>query len=76
MRTATGPDEIPYLPWREYADFLAPVITKIFNSSLRQQKVPRLWKLVDVTVIFKISPISECSQLRPISLANIIMRIF
>ena len=75
-RTASGPDEIPYWLRRDYADYLAPIITKIFNNSIKQQKVPRLWKLANVTPIPKASPLSECSQLRPISLTNVIMRIF
>jgi len=40
------------------------------------QKVPRVWKLANVTPIPKVSPLSVCSQLRPISLTNVIMRIF
>ena len=39
-RTAAGPDEIPYLIWRDYAPFLAPMVTKIVNLSLNQQHVP------------------------------------
>ena len=39
-RTAPGPDELPYWFWRDYAYHLAPVITKIFNSSLKHQTVP------------------------------------
>ena len=44
-----------------------------------ERKVPRLWKLANVTPIPKVSPLSECSQLRPISLTNemyVFMRIF
>ena len=49
---------------------------KIFNSALRHQTVPFAWKLADVSPIPKESPINNCNQLRPISLTNIIMRIF
>ena len=38
--------------------------------------VPTLWKLANVSPIPKESPLMECNQLRPISLTNIIMRIF
>ena len=54
-RTASGPDEIPYWLW---SDYLAPIITKIFNNSIKQQKVPRVWKLANVTPIPKVSPLS------------------
>ena len=40
------------------------------------QTVPFLWKLANVSPIPKESPLTECNQLRPISLTNIIMRIF
>ena len=75
-RTAPGPDELPYWLWRDYADYLAPVITNIFNSSLRQQYIPLLWKLANVTPIPKEIPFNVCNELRPISLTNIVMRIF
>ena len=70
------PDGIPYRLRRDYADYLAPIITKIFNNSIKQQKFPCLWKLANVTPIPKVSPLSECSQLRPISLTNMIILIF
>ena len=75
-RTASGPDEFPYWFWRDYSHHLAPVITAIFNSSLIHQAVPTLRKLANVSPIPKESPLTECNQLRPISLTNIIMRIF
>ncbi|EDO39180.1 predicted protein [Nematostella vectensis] len=65
-RTSSGPDEFPYWLWRDYSHHLAPVITKIFNSSLKHQMVPSLWKLANVTPIPKESPLHECNQLRPI----------
>ena len=74
-RTAAGPDEIPYWIWRDYAPFLAPMVTKIVNLSLNQQHVPLIWKLANITPIPKESPLVDCSQLRPISLTNIIIRI-
>lgn len=75
-RTASGPDDLPYWLWRDYAHLLAPVITKIFNHSLREQVVPLLWKLANVSPIPKETPLTAHKQLRPISLTNIIMRLF
>ena len=74
--TAVGPDDLPYWFWRDYAYDLAPVITKIFNTSLQNGVIPDLWKLANLLPIPKVSPLTECSQLRPISLTNIIMRLF
>ena len=59
-RTASGPDEIPHWLWRDFTDYLAPIITKIFNNSVKQQKVPRLWILANITPIPKVSSLSEC----------------
>ena len=41
-KTSTGPDGLPYWVWKDFAKYLAPVITKIFNMSLEQQCVPLL----------------------------------
>ncbi|XP_022809436.1 uncharacterized protein LOC111346415 [Stylophora pistillata] len=75
-RTACGPDELPYWLFREFAHDLAPVVTDVFNSSLQQHKVPSSWKMADIKPIPKESPLTCCTQLRPISLTAIIMRLF
>ena len=51
------------------------MVTKIVNLSLNQQHVPLIWKLANITPIPKESPLVDCSQLRLISLTNIIIRI-
>ena len=55
-RTAPCPDELPFWIWRDYAYQLAPTITKVFNSSLKKQLVPCLWKLANITPIPKETP--------------------
>ena len=76
-RTAPGPDGLPHWIWRDFSHLLAPVITKLFNRSLQEQFVPCPWKLANVTPIpIKESPFTNCNQLRPISLTNIIIRLF
>ena len=75
-RTSPGPDGLPYWLWKEYENYLAPVLTYVLNLSLHDQCVPSLWKLANIRPIMKESTLSDCSQLRPISLTNIIMRLF
>ena len=75
-RTAPCPDGLPHWMWRDFSHLLAPLITKLFNRSLQEQFVPCLWKLANVTPIPKESPLTNCNQLRPISLTNIIIRLF
>ena len=70
--TAPGPGGLPYWLCKDFAQLSAPVITKICNLSIEQQCV---WKLANVTPLPKESPLTECNQLRPISLTNI-MRLF
>ena len=75
-RTGPGRVGLPYWLWKDFAPYLAPTLTQILNSSLEQQKIPILWKLANLTPIPKELPFSECDQLRPISLTNIMMRLF
>ena len=75
-RTALGPDELSFWIWRDYAYQLVPTITKVFNSSLKKQLVPCLWKLPNIIPIPKETPLETCNQLRPISLTIVIMRLF
>ena len=49
---------------------------RIFNASLEGGKIPNVWKRADVMPCPKENLISSCSQLRPISLTDIIMRLF
>ena len=74
-RTAPGPDELLFWIWREYAYQLALTITKVFNSPLKKQLVPCLWKLANITPILKETPFETCNQLRPIFLTNVIMKL-
>ena len=74
--TSSGPDDLPCWFWKEFGVELAPTITKIFNSSLRRGKVPKVWKRADLIPVPKEATLENCNQLRPISLTDIIMRIF
>ena len=61
-RTAPDPDELPFWIWRDYAYQLAPTISKVFNSSLKKQLVPCLWKLANIIPIPKETPFETCNQ--------------
>ena len=74
--TASGPDNLPFWLWRDFAHHLAPITTKIFNNSICKQEVSHFWKIADVVPIPKATLLESCDRLRPISLTNIIMRIF
>ena len=53
-RTTTGPDSIPYWFWKEFADLLAPLITQIWNLSLKDSTWPLAWKEANIRPFAKI----------------------
>ena len=61
-RTTSGPDELPYWFWNTYAYDIAPVITTIFNTSIKLGIVPDEWKLANLLPIPKESPCIETNQ--------------
>ena len=75
-RSSSGPDNLPYWFWKSFAIELAPIVTEIFNMSLKTNKVPQKWKSANLLPLPKESPLNSCNQLRPISLTDIIMRLF
>jgi len=73
---ASGPDSIPTWLLKENADLLAPVVTKIINSSLLEAKVPSSWKHADVVPIPKQTPVLDVNKhLRPISLTPVLSKV-
>ena len=75
-RTATDPDNIPFWLWKEFVPELTPALTHILNISVVTQKIPKRWKTANVRPIPKETNISFLNQLRPISVTDVIMRIF
>ena len=66
---ATGPDKFPSWIVRDFAQQLAGPITSIFNSSLREGVLPKLWKTATVIPLPKKRPPESIeNDIRPISL--------
>ena len=75
-RKATGPDEIPNWLLKSCAVNLRQPVCSIFNASIRNGEVPKLWKSADVLPLGKITqPKSIESDLRPISLTTVLSKI-
>ena len=71
-----GPDEIPIRILRDFAFELSPVVSDIYNSTLRQGKVPELLKSSIVSPIPKCMPPKSIEDdLRAISLTPQIAKI-
>ena len=46
---ASGPDKLPNWVLKEYSYVLALPITLILNASYREQRVPTVWKMANIT---------------------------
>jgi hypothetical protein len=71
-KTAPGIDDLPYWFFRNCSFQLAPVVTHIFNLSLRIGRPPDNWKKALITPLPKVSKPTNPSDFRPISLTPIL----
>jgi len=61
---------------KEYAKLLAQPVGVILNSSFMEQKLPSVWKLVDITPLSKDKQVLDPKkELRPISLTSAFFKI-
>ena len=61
---------------KDYAELLAFPITKIVNASFKEQRLPFIWKVADVSPLPKNKPVIELRKhLRPISLTACLSKI-
>ena len=72
---ASCPDQLPNWVLKCFSYILAPAITDIFNTSFRECKVPKAWKIADVPPIPKARNITDFNDLRPISLTSTLSKI-
>ena len=68
---ASGPDEISPRLLKELHHEIAPILTKIYRSSLSTGIVPNDWKTALVAPVYKKGPKYKPSNYRPISLTCI-----
>ena len=71
-----GPDKITAKVLLELKDELAIPLCIIFMKSLKEGKVPRDWKLANVTPIFKKGKKESPGNYRPISLTCILSKVW
>ena len=75
-RTATGPDNIPFWIWKDYAELFAPIITHVWNLSLSTHTWPDAWKRANINPLPKIDIPKEDSDFRGINVTPVIARAF
>ena len=73
---ANGPDGISARLLREGAPAISKSLAKLFNFSLDSHRFPSQWKRANVVPIFKKGCPSSCNSYRPISLLNIVSKVF
>ena len=74
--SAPGPDGIPAKFFKNLAPVLAYPLTVFYDCIFKSETVPDVWKLANVTPIFKKGPSGNPKNYRPISLTNIICKVF
>ena len=65
-KTAMGLDSIPYTVWKDHAELLAPVLTKVWNLSFKTYTWPLSWKRSNINPIAKVDMPKENSDYRGI----------
>ena len=72
---APGPDSIPSWVLKEFSELLAGPVAAIYNSSLREGHVPRIWRAAYVSPLPKKKPPEHIeTDLRPISLTAVLCK--
>ena len=68
---AIGPDGIPARLLHEYASYIAPALTKIFQISVNTGTIPDEWRSASIVLVFKKGDRHQASNYRPVSLTSI-----
>ena len=74
-KTASGLDGISSAMLRGTAESMYPILTALFNCSLRQGVVPSDWKISNVIPIPKSGDPSLATNYRPISLLSLVSKV-
>ena len=76
LNKSYGPDKISPKFLKEGINQLTPVLTHIFNLSLKTSTFPAIWKQANVVPLFKKGIKSDVNNYRPVSLLSIVARVF
>ena len=76
VRKSRGPDEIPPIFYKNLSASLPKSISVIFSNIKRLRQFPARWKIGCVSPQLKKSYPSSCDNFRPVTLLNIISKVF
>ena len=68
---AQGPDQMSPKVIKECKEMLGPAFTILFNKSMKEEKLPGVWKAANITPIYKGDDKSEAGNYRPVSLTSV-----
>ena len=71
-----GPDEIHPRILKELAKELSKPLTMLFNKSIKDGKIPDIWKIAEVRPIYKKGSKQEAGNYRPVSLTAVVCKVF
>ena len=71
---AAGPDNIKSVVLKNLAENITPMITLLFNASLRQRKIPDDWKKANISPIYKKGEKYKAVNYRPVSLTCVLCK--
>jgi hypothetical protein len=76
LDVSTGPDLIPIKFIKPIAHFIAPHLTNIINTCIRNNYFPELWKISRIVPVPKIDNPTELDHYRPISILPCLSKIY
>ncbi|XP_073426005.1 uncharacterized protein [Dendrobates tinctorius] len=76
VKKAPGPDGVSPMCLKVCATQLAPILTNIYNVSLKECVVPQCWKNSTIIPVPKKVGSSELNDYRPVALTSVAMKVF
>ena len=68
---AAGLDRIPNRVLKELSDELAPLLTALFNQSIKEGSLPQDWTQAFITPVYKKGNTHDASNYRPVSITSV-----
>ena len=68
---AKGPDRIPTQVLNQCAHMIAPILQRIYQSSISKGEVPGDWKTANIITVYKKGSKSIPANYRPLSLTSV-----